>query len=235
AAHACPGRVDYRGARARDDDRCETPARRSGGQRALGRLSPAREAPAATPGGGGRRWWRRHWFGRDRLRSSGPRWHCIRRRAVEDAGGVQKGGLLGVSFVEAFEAAVLQPEDAVGDVADAVVVGDDDDRALLLAGDVVEQLDDFVAVARVEVRGRLVGKDELRVIGERASDGNALTFAAGKGARPCAQAVSHAEIGEKGGGALAGSAAADAGEVERGLDVLTSVEGLEQVETLEDE
>ena len=81
------------------------------------------------------------------------------RSAVEDACRAQQGGLLGVAFVEAFEAAVLEPEDAVGDVADAVVVGDDDDRAVLRLRDIVEELDDLVAVARVEVGRGFVGED----------------------------------------------------------------------------
>jgi hypothetical protein len=86
--------------------------------------------------------------------------------------------LVRVRLLEALEAAVLEPEDAIGEFADAVIVGDDDDRAVLGLGDVVEELDDFVAVARVEVRGRFVGEDELRVVGKGAGDGDALALAA---------------------------------------------------------
>ena len=142
---------------------------------------------------------------------------------------------MGVRLLELLEAAVLEPEDAVGDVADAVVVGDDDDRAVLRLRDIVEELDDFVAVAGVEVGGRFVGEDELRVVGQGAGDRDALALAAGEGLRLRAEAVGHAEVGEEGGGALAGFAPADAGEVQGDLDVLAGVEGLEQVEALEDE
>jgi hypothetical protein len=84
-----------------------------------------------------------------------------------------------VRLLELLEAAVLEPEDAVGDVADAVVVGDDDNRAVLRLRDIVEELDNFVAVAGVEVGRRLVGEDELRIVGERAGDGDALALATG--------------------------------------------------------
>jgi hypothetical protein len=58
------------------------------------------------------------------------------------------------------EGAVLEPQDPIGDVADALVVADDDDAPPLLLRDPPEQPRDLVADLRVEVRRRLVGQDE---------------------------------------------------------------------------
>ena len=79
---------------------------------------------------------------------------------------------------ERVQPAVLQVDDAVGDVEDAVVVGDEQHRAALLARERPHQLDDVAARLLVERRGRLVGEHELRLGDERARDGDALLLPA---------------------------------------------------------
>ena len=69
-----------------------------------------------------------------------------------------------------------------GDVA---VVGDQHDRAPG-AVELLQQGDDGVAVAAVEVAGRLVGEHDRRLADEGAGDGHALALAAGQRAGPVA-------------------------------------------------
>ena len=88
-----------------------------------------------------------------------------------------------VEFVAALELvnrAVLDPEDAVGDVEHLVVVGGGDDGDAALFAELVEELDDLLAGVEVEVAGRLVGEDDGGVVGEGAGDGDALLLSAGK-------------------------------------------------------
>ena len=79
---------------------------------------------------------------------------------------------------DVLERAVLEPQDPVGDVADPLVVADDDDAPALLLRDPAQEPHDLVADLRVEVGGRLVGQDERRVVDQRPGDRHPLLFAA---------------------------------------------------------
>lgn len=81
---------------------------------------------------------------------------------------------------EPVEGAVFEPQDPVGDLAEPVVVADDDDAAAVLFGEAAEETGDLPSVAGVEVGGRFVGEGDGGVVGERAGDGNALLLAAGE-------------------------------------------------------
>ena len=48
-----------------------------------------------------------------------------------------------------------------------------------------QEIQDRGSVDAVEIAGRLVGKDELRIVDDAARDGDALTFAAGQLLRRC--------------------------------------------------
>jgi hypothetical protein len=79
------------------------------------------------------------------------------------------------------EPAVLEVDDAVGDVEDAVVVGDHQDGRALLLGQHLHALDHLAPRLLVE-RGRgLVRQQDLRLGRERARDRHALALAAGQG------------------------------------------------------
>ena len=52
-----------------------------------------------------------------------------------------------------------------------------------------EHLHDFFAGGRVQVAGRLVGQDHVRVVDQRPGDGHALLLAAGKLEGPMVEAV----------------------------------------------
>ncbi len=74
--------------------------------------------------------------------------------------------------------AVLEPHDPVGDVANPLVVADDDDAPALLLGDPPQQPHDLVTDLRVEIGGRLIGQDERRVVDQRPGDRHPLLLAA---------------------------------------------------------
>ena len=56
----------------------------------------------------------------------------------------------------------------------------DDEGGLFFGSQRLEQLHDFAAGAGIEITGRLVGQQQHRFVDERAGDGDALLFPAGK-------------------------------------------------------
>ena len=90
------------------------------------------------------------------------------------------------------DVAVAHADDAPGPGGDVVFVRDHDDR---LAGlvELGQQLHDLVAGLRVEVAGRLVGQDDVRVVDQDAGDGHALLLAAGELHRPVVEPVAQAD------------------------------------------
>jgi hypothetical protein len=142
-------------------------------------------------------------------------------------GAVRAGGLdghaadgVGGHGRELVELAVLQPEDAVGDLAKPVVVRDDDDASAVVLRQPAELPGDVATVGGVEVGGRFVGEDDGGVVGQGASDGDALLLAAGELVWPEPQPLSEPQARQEVGGPLAGGAAVDADQVAGQLDVL---------------
>ena len=84
-------------------------------------------------------------------------------------------------------AAVEQIDDSVGAIEDAIVVSDDQDGALLVARQLLQQIDDGGAGLAVEGRGRLVSQDDRRPADRGASAKS--TDAARRSAR-CLQGIS---------------------------------------------
>jgi hypothetical protein len=118
------------------------------------------------------------------------------------------------------EGAVLEPQDAVGDFAQAVVVADDDDAAVVFGGEAAQQPADVASVSGVEVGGGFVGEQDGGVVGEGAGDGDALFLAAGELVGPEAEPVPEPDAAEEVDGAGAGGVTDGAGEVAGELDVL---------------
>src|SRR5438132_414747 len=69
-----------------------------------------------------------------------------------------------------FEASLVQPDDAIHLLGDALVVRGDERRTPFAAHEVQELGEDDVGGVFVEVAGGLVGEDQGRLVGERAGD-----------------------------------------------------------------
>src|SRR3989344_7844377 len=71
----------------------------------------------------------------------------------------------------------IDGDDALPDGIDHAFImrRDDDGRTELV--DLLKDLDDLVRIDGIEIAGRFVGNDELRLIDDRAADGDALFFA----------------------------------------------------------
>jgi len=72
-------------------------------------------------------------------------------------------------------------DDTVGDIEDAVVVRDQQDRAPLAFGQLLEEGDDLASRFLVQRGGGLVGQDELGPMGQGPGDRHPLLLAAGHG------------------------------------------------------
>jgi hypothetical protein len=105
-----------------------------------------------------------------------------------------------------------------------------DGRALIVK--LVEQFHDRFAVGRVEVSGRLVGKQNQRVARDCASDGNALLLAAGQLAGQVFLAVRHANTFERRFNSVATVGRFQASVSKGKLYVLENCEVADQVEAL---
>jgi hypothetical protein len=81
------------------------------------------------------------------------------------------------------EFSLVEAEAAVSLVCQGPVVGDHQDGGVVVPPEGAEELDDVVAGLLVQVAGGLIGQDELRFVGKRPGNGNALLFAAGKSGR----------------------------------------------------
>src|SRR5262245_54351513 len=94
------------------------------------------------------------------------------------------------------DAAVAQADDAASPLGDVVLVSDHDDGLTGLV-ELAQHLHDLVAGVRVEIAGRLVGEDDVRVVDQRPGDRNALLLAAGELHRPVVEPVAQAnQLGE---------------------------------------
>jgi hypothetical protein len=130
--------------------------------------------------------------------------------------------------------AVADGDDAVGELGDVGLVGDDDD-GVALGVEIVEERHDLVAGLGVEVAGGFVGEDDGGLVDQGAGDGDALALAAGE----LVGLVHHAgaEVDGLEDGLGAGDALGGGGAVvdEGQLDVVQRGGAGEQVEGLEDE
>ena len=76
----------------------------------------------------------------------------------------------------------------VGMLCDTCVVGDDHDGHPARS-EATEQPEEVLGRGRVETAGRLVGEQDLRLVGQRTGDRHSLTFAAGEFGREALAAV----------------------------------------------
>src|SRR5688572_398727 len=119
-------------------------------------------------------------------------------------------------------------------VADGRVVRDDQERDAV-AIQLLEDPDDLVARARIEIAGRLVGQEIARLHDDRSTDRDALALTARELIRPMIDARLEADRLQDRGGPLATHSRRGARQHERQLDVLERRQPRDQVEELEDE
>ena len=74
--------------------------------------------------------------------------------------------------------AVEYVDDAVGVLGDRRIVRNHDQRVVVALGHLLDEAENFLARAAVQVARRFVGKDDLRVGNERARNAHALLLAA---------------------------------------------------------
>ena len=95
--------------------------------------------------------------------------------------------------------AVLYEDDSVCVVGDGLLVRDDDDRDALLV-EFVKERHDFFAARGVEVAGGFVGEEDVGILHEGASDGDALLLSAREFVGEVVHAVGEADLFEDLGG-----------------------------------
>ena len=93
----------------------------------------------------------------------------------------------------AAHASVAERHDARAVLGDVRLVRDEHDRQALLAVEPLEDVHHLDARARIEVAGRLVGQQQLRVVHERAGNRHALLLAAGQLVRMMAEPFAQAD------------------------------------------
>jgi hypothetical protein len=73
---------------------------------------------------------------------------------------------------------VFHGEDAVGEVENTVIMGDNDDGAVFGQSDFAQQVHHPAAGLGIKRGGRLVTDDQPRIVDQRAGDGDALLLPA---------------------------------------------------------
>ncbi len=128
-----------------------------------------------------------------------------------------------------------EPRAVLGDVH---LVRDEDDGDAALAIELLEDVHDLDARARIEVSGRLVGEDDRRLVDERARDRDALLLTARQLVRKVVKALAEADDLERlhGAAVTLGRLHLRPAVVEQGqLDVVERRGPRQQVEALEHE
>ena len=129
-----------------------------------------------------------------------------------------------------------QLDDPVGHVEHHRIVRGHDRGHGLAPDDRAEQEHDRVARLRVELPGRLVGQEQLGMVGERPGDGDPLLLAARQLVRAVTHPVAQARPGRAGPRPLRSrSRGIRVDEAERHLDVLGRGQDRHEAEGLEDE
>ena len=133
------------------------------------------------------------------------------------------------------EHSVLEPQHAIDELADPIVVAHDQHALAALLGDLAQPAHHLAADARVEVRRGLVGEHEIGVVRERTRDRDALVLAAGQLLGEEVEPVAEPELPQQALGPLPRLLAPHTHDVEAHLDVLARRQRGHQVEVLEDE
>src|SRR5437870_4355986 len=120
-------------------------------------------------------------------------------------------------------------------VPDCGVVSHDDEREAFLAVQALHEGDDILRRLCVEVPGRLVGKDDVRLVHEGSGNGDPLLLSAAELRGLFHRNIAEADRLERRDGPFSGGLRIDASHEERQFDVLRASEDREEVVVLEDE
>ncbi len=130
---------------------------------------------------------------------------------------------------------VEEAHHAAGLLGLRLVVGYHYDGAAVLLVELVEQVHDLDTHLGVQITGRLIGEDDVGVTYDRAGDGYTLALTAGELRREVAHTVAQADLLKYGLGQLATLRGRDLAIEQGKLHVVQHVQGIDQVEALEDE
>ena len=134
-----------------------------------------------------------------------------------------------------FDFPIAHANAARGGVGNIVFVRDDDERHSPLTLDVGEDFHGAGGVNAIEIACRLIGQQDLRLIGQSPGDGNALSFPGRELAGVLIGAVVHAQFLKQLMSAL-GPVDSTAFDSQHGhLNILDGAQSRHQVEGLEDE
>jgi putative ABC transport system permease protein len=131
--------------------------------------------------------------------------------------------------------AVEHAVDAVGTLFHLRVVADQHHRRAVALTDREEQVEQPFGGCRVKRAGRLVGKQQPRLVDKRARDRNALALPAGELLRAMLRPIAESDLLEQGQRASSALAAGNAGSDQRHFDVCASGEHRQEQVVLEDE
>lgn len=127
--------------------------------------------------------------------------------------------------------AIRDDQSPVAGLGEFAVVGDDDEGGSDAVGKAEEVAHDLGSIAGVEIAGRLVGEDDLGLVGEGARDGNPLLLSPTELGRQVVEALAETDEGEELTGTLFPILATDEA---RHHYVLQCAEFGEEEEALED-
>ena len=133
---------------------------------------------------------------KERLSSRLPSLWAITRR-------IKKSSWVVAARVAGSDAAVFHFVDPIARVGDDGIVRGQQQSFAAFAHDILQQLKGALGIGGVEVAGRFVGQNDLRIVGQRAGDGHTLLFASGKMTARSAQFVAQANRFQQAGSAFA--------------------------------
>lgn len=131
--------------------------------------------------------------------------------------------------------AIAQPEDPIQTADDLFIVGDGDDRRLLLDRELAKKIHDDARPLGIERGGRLVGEDDPRPIGQHPGDRDALRLAARELGWHGVLAMADLEVLKEVDRAPRRVVLGTARQVKHQRDIVGTVEERQQVVELKDE
>ena len=142
---------------------------------------------------------------------------------------------MALPFLDLDDLAVLHLDHSIGELGDSVIVGDDDDAALVVQNVPLHELDDLPSRVAVERSRRFIQHQDVGLADDGSGDGDTLLLAAAQLLRRQTRALGEPDLLEGLQRLLDGLVPLAPLENQRYRDVLDRRESWEQVEVLKDE